>query len=353
MTTVVRNHPLVTPLGVSAQTMGLLSQLDAIDLHIDTLIPPRLWGYHPLHRHQKHFLRGHFFGHLDLPRMQDSGLTGAMWSITTNPFRPAKQRLAVFATNVRKFQQFVRESQGALVQVRSHAEWLQARATGAHAVFLSVQGGNAVEAARDKGAVLREAGVVRVTLVHLTDSAFGATSSPLSLRRDKSLSALGREFVQTLNRERIFVDLAHIHPTAFAQAVEVHDASQPLIATHTGVCGVAPHWRNLSDDQLRAIAATGGVVGVIAAQNFLSRPGGPRDAHALCEHWEHIIRVAGEETPALGTDLDGAIVPPRELRDGYGLPRLVEAMRQRGWPDARTERVLSGNFLRAFRHLRP
>lgn len=353
MTTVVRNQPLVTPPGVSAQTMELLAQLDAIDLHIDTLIPPRLWGYHPLHRHQKHFLRGHFFGHLDLPRMQDSGLTGAMWSITTNPFRPAGQRLAVFQRNVQRFGKFARESSGALVQVRSHSEWQAARETGAHAVFLSVQGGNAVEAASDKGAVLSEAGVVRVTLVHLTDSAFGATSSPLSLRRNKGLSDAGREFIGVLNRERIFVDLAHIHPKAFAHAIEAHDASQPLIATHTGVCGVTPHWRNLSDDQLRAIAKTGGVVGVIAAQNFLSRLGGPRDAQALCEHWEHIIRVAGEDTPALGTDLDGAIVPPRDLRDGYGLPRLVEAMRHRGWPEARIERVLAGNFLRALKHLRP
>jgi membrane dipeptidase len=346
--------PTVLPLpGVDPETIALLQETEAIDLHIDTLIPPRLWGYHPLHRHDRHFLRGHFFGHLDLPRMQDSGLSGAMWSITTNPFRPAGQRLAVFARNLKRFHSVVAESQGALGQVRTATQWQEVRQRGAHGVLLSIQGGNALQAAPNPAQILRDAGIVRVTLVHLTDSDFGGSSVPVPMRRSKALTPRGQAFIEVLNQERIFLDLAHIHPLAFAQAVSAHDRTQPLIATHTGVDGIRPHWRNLADDQLRAIASTGGVVGVIAAQNFLQRRGGPTDAHALCEHWEHIIRVAGEDTPALGTDLDGAIIPPRDLRDGYGLPRLVQAMRDRHWTTTRIQKVLAGNFLRAFAELRP
>ena len=76
-----------------------------------------------------------------------------------------------------------------------------------------------------------------------------------------------------MNARRMFVDLAHIHESAFWDAVTEHDRSQPLIDTHTGVAGVTPHWRNLTDNQVKAIADTGGVVGIIFAEEFLRRIG--------------------------------------------------------------------------------
>src|SRR5262249_60370060 len=81
-----------------------------------------------------------------------------------------------------------------------------------------------------------------------------------------------------LNPRRIFVDLAHIHERAFFDVVAVHDRSQPLLVSHTGVAGVRPHWRNLTDAQIKAIARTGGTIGIIFHGAFLRRPGEP--AHA-------------------------------------------------------------------------
>ena len=75
---------------------------------------------------------------------------------------------------------------------------------------------------------------------------------------DQGLTDRGREYVRRLNDARVFVDLAHVSREGFFDAVAVHDRSQPLIVTHTGVAGVHPHWRNLDDEQLRAIADTGG-----------------------------------------------------------------------------------------------
>ena len=341
-------------LGVSFAAVELCRDLDLIDLHIDTFIPPRLWGYDPAARHAPWILGRHFFGHLDLPRMRDAGLSGAMWSITTNPFRGADRRWRVFQTNLERLHALVARSGGALALAPTHAAYLAAKAQGAHAVMVSVQGANAWEGAPRGVATLAEDSVVRATLVHLTNSCYGATSSPHSyLRRDKGLSEAGKDLVGQLNAARIFVDLAHIHPKGFWDAVAVHDRSQPLLATHTGVCGARKHWRNLDDDQLRAIADTGGVVGVIFATNFLQRAGGPTDSRMVLEHMEHIIRVVGEDHVAVGSDYDGAITPPAELGSGDRYPVLVQRMLDAGWSEARVEKVLGANFLRCFAALRP
>jgi membrane dipeptidase len=341
-------------LGVSAAAVDLVRHSDLIDLHIDTFIPPRLWGYDVFQRHDLGLLRGHFFGHLDVPRMFEAGLTGAMWSITTNPFRTKASRLRVFRRNLQRFQAMVEASQGRLRFARDVAEYRAVRAAGAQAVLLSVQGGNALEAAPAGPAEVPDRLLTRVTLVHLTSSGFGETNSPFAwFHPARGLSEAGRAFIAQLDAARIFVDLAHIAPRAFDAAVAAHDRSLPLIATHTGVDGVRPHWRNLSDAHIRAIADSGGVVGIIFAAQFLSRRGGPRDVGMVVEHLLHVLKVGGEDCPAIGTDYDGAISPPGDLRDGTSYVRLVQALLDRGLSERVIVKMLGENFLNSFERLRP
>lgn len=337
---------------VSAEARALAREAELIDLHLDTFIPPRLWGYDPLTDHAKPLLGGRFFGHADLPRMDEGELSGGMWSITTNPFRTAKGRWRTFQKNLKRFEALVERSDR-LAFARTAAEYQAVRATGAHAVLLAVQGGNAFDAAPD-GPASADDRLTRVTVVHLTNAKAGASSSPVSkLRRHRGLSDHGRRQIEQLNSRRIFVDLAHIHPDAFWDAHDAHDARQPLIVTHTGVDGVKPHWRNLDDRQIKAIADSGGVVGVMFHRGFLARKGGPRDGAMVVEHMEHIMRVGGEDVVAIGTDYDGAITPPPDLRSAASYPRLVQIMLERGWTADRIHKALGLNFLRSFERLRP
>lgn len=342
-----------TRLGVSAEAVALCRACDLIDLHIDTFIPPRLWGYDPATRHKGGPFGGRFFGHLDLPRMAEGHMTGAMWSITTNPFRSANARWRIFQANLDRLRDFIARTDG-IQLATDHAGYEAARAAGQHVAMIAIQGGNAVEAAPEGALSIPDDVVVRITLVHLTNAAFGGSSTPYpTTLSDKGLTDAGRTLVEQLNAKRIFVDLAHIHPDAFWGAVEAHDKSQPLIDTHTGVDGVRKHWRNLDDDQIKAIADTGGTIGIIFADNFLRRRGGPTDGAMIVEHMQHIIDVAGDDFVSVGSDYDGAIIPPRDLRGGETYPRLVQHMLNRGWDAERVQKVLGGNFLRAFRMLRP
>ncbi|MCU0693603.1 MAG: dipeptidase, partial [Polyangiaceae bacterium] len=196
--------------------------------------------------------------------------------------------------------------------------------------------------------------LTRVTLVHLTNSCYGATSCPFGkVRRDRGLTDAGRDLVRDLNAHRVFVDLAHIHPQGFWDAVKVHDRSQPLIVTHTGVAGVKPHWRNLDDAQLRVIADTGGTIGIIFQTVFLRHRPGPLNGSVVVDHMQHVIDVVGDDFVSIGSDYDGMISPPRDMADATCYPRLVQYMLDRGWSEARIRKVLGENFLRVFEALRP
>jgi len=345
---------LARRLGISVAAVELARDCEIIDLHVDTFIPPRLWGYRVLGRHKSGPLGRAFFGHLDLPRIREGGLSGAMWSITTNPFRPPDSRWRTFLRNLKGLQRMVHRSQGAMQLARTLGEYKAARARGAHAVIPVVQGANAIEGAPRGVADIPDNLIVRMTLVHLTNSVYGATSSPHHLlRRNKHLTREGHTLVEQLNAQKVFVDLAHIHPTAFWDAVKVHDPTQPLLCTHTGVTGVKKHWRNLDDAQLRAIADTGGTVGVIFSAHFLQTRRGPSDADMVIDHMAHIIRTIGEDHVSVGSDFDGAIIPPADLAGGDHYPVLVEKMLIRGWSEQRIRKVLALNFERCFGALRP
>ena len=354
MTAASTNFPLdlARRLGCSTEAVALCRSAELIDLHIDTMIPARIWNYDPLKRHRNWLLGRHFFTHLDLPRMQDSGMSGAMWSITTNPFRSAKSRWRIFQSNLEALNRLCLRSRGQLERVRTHAEYEKARERGAQACLFSIQGGNALEAAPEGPLSIPDSSVTRITLVHLTNAVYGATSTP-SLRRDKGLTPKGKSMIEACNAARIFVDLAHIHPTSFWDVIDIHDKSQPLIDTHTGCSGVRSHWRNLDDRQMKAIANTGGVVGIIFAANYVQRRGGPKTAEMIVEHIAHAISIIGEDSVAIGSDFDGFITPPAELRSGDAYPILVQRMLDRNWSETRIRKILGLNFLNAFRRIRP
>lgn len=335
---------------VSSAAQALMAESDVIDLHVDSFIWARLFGYDLQARHGRGLFNGWFYSQVDLPRAIEGGLTGAMWSITTNPWRSAGGRARALRENLQRLQEQL-EAGGVARVVKDAAEYRAARARGAHAAFFALQGGNALDA--DSGP-LDDGSIVRVTLVHMTNSAIGSTSSPFRFGADRGLTDHGRSMVERLNAARVFVDLAHISPRGFSDVLEVHDRTQPLIVTHTGLSAVHPSWRNIDDAQLKAVADTGGVVGVVfhgqyLAGNYLS--GGALSA--VVEHLAHIVRVAGEDVAALGSDWDGLIIPPSELRSCASLPSLVQALLDHGLAERAVLKLLGANFLRALSLLRP
>jgi membrane dipeptidase len=338
-------------LGISREAVDLYLASDVVDLHVDSFIWKRFGVYDPMQRHGAGLFDARFYSHTDLPRLREARVTGALWCITTNPFRTSAGRARAFADNFARLRGVLGERPDDVVYCRDAADYAAARAADQHAAFIAVQGGNAFGG--DAAALERVGdGIVLVTLVHLSTSPIGTSSFPINLRHGQGLTELGLDLVHQLNDQHIFVDLAHINRQGFFDAAAAHDRTQPLIVSHTGVSGVFPHWRNIDDEQLHVVADTGGVVGVIYEHGFLG-DGKSRSAALIVDHLEHIVRTVGEDHAALGSDWDGMISTPRDMPTCLELPRLVQMMLDRGFGGERVRKILGGNFLRALRQLRP
>jgi membrane dipeptidase len=338
-------------LGVSRAAVDLYLASDVIDLHVDSFIWERVFGYDLRRRHGRGPFGARWFSQVDFPRIREAQVTGATWVITTNPFRSRRARPEAFARNLARLRARLASAGDDFALVRSAAEYRAARAAGRHGAFLGIQGGNALD--RDPGCLdlMGDGLILRVTLVHLSSSSLGATSSPAAgRRRHEKLTPLGRDYVRRLAEKRILLDLAHVNREGFFDALSVHDRSLPVLVTHTGVSGVHRHWRNLDDEQLRAVAGLGGTVGIMYQSSFLGRP--PVTHERIVDHLAHVVATAGEDHASLGSDWDGAIAPPRDLPTCLELPRLVEAMLRRGWSDGRIRKILGGNFLRVVEAVR-
>jgi membrane dipeptidase len=116
-------------------------------------------------------------------------------------------------------------------------------------------------------------------------------------------------------------------------------ATRPLVVSHTGVRGTCDNNRNLSDEQLRAIAVKGGLIGV----GFWEAATCGKDAKAVARAIQHAVRVAGVDHIALGSDFDGAVSMPF---DTTGLVLITEALLEEGFSESDVEKIMGGNLIR-------
>jgi len=162
-----------------------------------------------------------------------------------------------------------------------------------------------------------------------------------------SLTDLNCEIVDACRDAGILIDLAHINRRGFFDAVARKPG--PLLVSHTGVAGVTPHWRNIDDEQVRAVADSGGVIGVIFAPRFLGQDG----LDGVVAHLTHLLSVAGEDAVALGSDWDGFIRPTKGLSSPAELPNLTEALLRAGLSPTTIHKILGDNVLRLLRAVPP
>lgn len=246
--------------------------------------------------------------------------------------------------------------------VTSAAEAVASRAEGVPAVMLGVEGADALTCsggARVDGVdgVDRwyERGVRVVVLVHLRDNAIGTTclpwqqyAGPVPVRRkhEPGLSAFGVEVVARMNRLGMLIDVAHADRATLLGVVDA--ASAPVVSSHSGARAIQDFPRYLTDDELRAIAGTGGVVGLWP---FRTRRYGVRDVAALVTHARHIADTVGVDHVCVGTDMNG--VPG--LMAGYqGEPDLLvvgAALRDAGFSAIEVDGILGANALRVLEAL--
>ena len=339
-------------LGISEHAVNLYLDSDVIDLHVDSFIWTRCFGYRLDRRHGPGLLRARYFSQVDVPRIREARISGATWVITTNPWRPRRSRARVLVQNANRLTAILESQPESVRIIRTFDDYAAAKRAGLHAAFLGVQGANALQDSSSWDSVVDQR-FLRMTLMHLTNSDLGQTSTPLRLGKDRGLTPKGRELVQFLNSKRILVDLAHASQRTFHDVLGCHDRNIPPIVTHTGMSAVYSHWRNISDEQLRAVADRGGIIGIFFHSPFLA-PGISRcRVQVVARHIAHAVNAVGASHVALGSDWDGNIVTPRDMPTCLELPRLVQALLAEGLTDVQIRSVLGGSFLGLLRSFRP
>lgn len=183
-------------------------------------------------------------------------------------------------------------------------------------------------------------------------------------RTKGGLTRFGVEVIKEMNRLGMVVDLSHMNREGFLQSLEV--ATAPLIVSHANACALLDNPRNLGDDQLKAIAAQGGLVGIFALPDRVAK----KDANLedLLKHLDYMVELMGIEHVALGLDFikyDG----PRTLKDQHhplhkrtyvkdfeeieDMPKLIEGLVRHGYKEKEIALILGGNSLRVFKNILP
>ena len=325
----------------STEAHALHAEHPPIDLHADTLLWSRWLGYDLYARHEPPLWRSAFAGHVDLPRLRDGGLGAQFFSLVSLPLARGMRGLAqAVHGQIDVLAEAVSRSPEELRLVRTAEELDACRRAGVIGALLGIEGAHALEGQLDNVDAFARRGVRYLGLLHFTANEAGYPAYGRGRRDGDGLTQFGLDLVRRCEAAGVLVDLAHINRRGFLDACSV--ARKPPIVTHTGVLAAYAHWRNIDDEQLQAVARLGGIIGVIFCPRYL----GGKGLDAVVKHMVHIVNVVGEDTPALGSDWDGMIVPTPELRDPRGLPLLTDALLRAGVSQRTIGKILRGNAMR-------
>jgi membrane dipeptidase len=325
----------------SDRARSIHAEHPAIDLHADTLMWSRWTGYDLHKAHEPPLPRAALGGHVDLPRMREGGQGAQFFGLVSLPLAERSKGMArVVHEQIDALEAQIAKRPGAMRLVKRADEVERCRQDGAIAALLGIEGAHALEGSLDNLRAFARRGVRYLGLLHFSANEAGYPAYGRGRRDASGLTPWGFELVQACEDAGVLVDLAHVNKQGFLDACKV--ARKPPIVSHTGVLGAFEHWRNIDDEQLRAVADKGGVVGVIFCPRFVGGDG----LEPVVKHFLHLLDVVGEDHAGLGSDWDGFIVPTQPLRDPRGLPLLTDALLAAGVSSRAVGKILRDNVMR-------
>jgi microsomal dipeptidase-like Zn-dependent dipeptidase len=164
----------------------------------------------------------------------------------------------------------------------------------------------------------------------------------------KSLPEFGREVVERMIDRGMLIDLTHCTPAAREAVCEINGKRRPLVLSHIGLKELMPHELNVTGEEVKRIADTGGVVGVILMPYYLTVPRQEKGFEPIVETLRRLIQHAGEDGVGFGSDYDGFTDPPDDVKEPAEYPRLTEEL-LKAFGERQTEKILGANFLRVLR----
>lgn len=317
--------------------LALHREAIVFDGHCDTLLSV-LEGKRPLAERSDQ-------GHADLPRLLAGGVTAQIMALFARPFALGGRAPTWEALRMLDAFYQAAEASPDLILATGAADVRRAKAEGRLAGVIGLEGAEALQG--DLGVLrslyrlgLRNLGLTWSLRNEAADGVFEAETGG-------GLTRFGVALVKEANRLGIMVDIAHLAPAGVRDVLALSEA--PVVASHANARAVCDHPRNLTDEQLEALAARGGVVGVTFVPSFVSAESEGQSIEGLLDHIDHIVRTVGVDYVGLGSDFDGydgaQLVG---MADVTAFPAITAGLVARGYGEEAVRKVLGMNWLRVF-----
>ena len=239
-----------------------------------------------------------------------------------------------------KIETIVEQNKQYLSIARTPADLYANKRQGRKSIMLGIENGLALDGHLDRLQHFAQRGIVYMTLCHNGDN--DICDSARGNHTHNGISPFGKQVVREMNRLGILVDLSHAGEKSFYDALEL--SSQPIVCSHSSCRALCDHPRNLTDDQMRALAAKGGVMQITMYNGFLVKDGEAIVLDAL-RHLAHAIEVMGIDHVGIGTDFDGD-GGVRGMANSSELLNFTRLLLARGYSEQDIEKIWGGNFLR-------
>ncbi len=286
-------------------------------------------------------------GQIDIPRARDGGVNVLLFAMYVSPHHRARLRRLLQMLDA--FYTEVEANPDTIALATNYDEIIYALKAKKIAAIITIEGGEPLE--EDIGALrmMYRLGVRSLTLTHFPRNELGDGSGADS---GSHLSKFGREVVEEMNRLGMLIDISHLNETGFWDVMEL--SQDPVLASHSNCRALCSHHRNLTDDQIKALADNGGVMNLSFCAGFIKEGVNNRETlykvtlNDWLDHLDHAVNLVGPNHIGLGSDLDGGCGFPG-LDDVTMFPELTRGMISRGYADHEIKKILGTNDLRVFK----
>jgi len=326
--------------------LQLHKRATVVDAHIDTLldimVPPARPMKFPTPRN---FAERSDKGHVDLPRLSESGVDLQVFAAYVQPEYKIERALHRVMQLADRFYQMLDAHKEKMMLFTRVSDVYEAERTEKIAAMLSIEGGEAVEADLGILRMLHKLGVRAITLTwnERNQIADGAAEG----RTKGGLTNFGVELVGEMNKLGMVVDVSHLSDTGFFDVIQT--TKSPIVASHSNCRALCNHRRNLTDEMIKLLADNGGVMGMNFAPAFVDEKKDNASLERVLDHVDHIVKVVGADHVGLGSDFDGIESTPKGLEDVTKMPYFTEGLMKRGYKEDDIVKILGGNFLRVFK----
>lgn len=282
-------------------------------------------------------------GHIDLPRMREGGVSAQFFACYIEPqFKPDKGLKRVLQ-QIDCFYHEMEANSDVIEVATTVADIERIHALGKLVGLLSIEGAEAIDG---DPAALRMLYRLGVRMMGLVWNQRNQLADGVGERQAHGgLTNLGIEVVKEMNRLGMVVDVSHLNDEGFWDVIAT--STQPIMASHSNCRAICDHPRNLTDDQIRALAKNGGVMGMNYCLPFVKA--GEATIDDLISHIDHIVELVGIDHVGLGSDFDGIERGPIGLEHVGCTPNLTRRLSERGYSDEDILKILGGNHLRVLK----